>query len=228
MFLLVSHRKEFVERWKKPLVSSGESLCRCSSLADAVKKMQSTRVRLVVFDVDAEPGFLPAANAAFTRMIKQCRVLLAGEDFSAETEMSALAAGAAGCCSPSLSNTEMQTVIDVVQKGGIWVSGRTLPILLGRLQHAVAGAQLPEMASPEQPAFPPGWSELTPREKEVAKQVAKGASNKIIARHLDISDATIKAHLTSVFHKLHISNRLQLVLLLSGEQVGIASESTVA
>ena len=190
--------------------------------------MQSTSVKLVVFDIEAEPDFVPSANEIFTHMIRQCRVLLAGKDFSAETEMSALAAGAAGCCSPGLSSTEIQTVVDVVQKGGIWVSGRTLPILLERLQHAVAGAQLPKMAIAEQPAFPPGWSELTPREREVATQVAKGAPNKIIVKHLDISDATIKAHLTSVFHKLHISNRLQLALLLSGEQVGVASESTVA
>jgi DNA-binding NarL/FixJ family response regulator len=47
--------------------------------------------------------------------------------------------------------------------------------------------------------------------------VAEGASNKVIARKLDISDATIKAHLTSVYSKLGVAGRLQLGLLLSGK-----------
>ena len=47
--------------------------------------------------------------------------------------------------------------------------------------------------------------------------MAEGASNKVIARHLDISDATIKAHLTSVYNKLGVAGRLQLGLLLSGK-----------
>lgn len=53
---------------------------------------------------------------------------------------------------------------------------------------------------------------LTPRELEVARMVHKGGNNKIIARKLDISERTVKAHLSSIFRKLNIENRLHLAI----------------
>ncbi len=45
--------------------------------------------------------------------------------------------------------------------------------------------------------------------------VAQGASNKHIARAMNISDRTVKAHLTAIFEKLGISDRLQLALYVT-------------
>lgn len=56
---------------------------------------------------------------------------------------------------------------------------------------------------------------LTPRELEVAQMVHKGGNNKIIARQLDISERTVKAHLSAIFRKLDIENRLHLALFLN-------------
>jgi two-component system nitrate/nitrite response regulator NarL len=53
---------------------------------------------------------------------------------------------------------------------------------------------------------------LTPRELEVARMVNKGGNNKSIARTLDISERTVKAHLSSIFRKLNIENRLHLAI----------------
>jgi two-component system nitrate/nitrite response regulator NarL len=53
---------------------------------------------------------------------------------------------------------------------------------------------------------------LTPRELEVARMVHKGGNNKSIARTLDISERTVKAHLSSIFRKLNIENRLHLAI----------------
>jgi DNA-binding NarL/FixJ family response regulator len=54
---------------------------------------------------------------------------------------------------------------------------------------------------------------LTSREKAVAELVAAGKSNKEVARDLDITERTVKAHLGSVFEKLQVRDRLQLVLV---------------
>ena len=53
---------------------------------------------------------------------------------------------------------------------------------------------------------------LTPRELQVARMVHKGGNNKTIARKLDISERTVKAHLSSIFRKLNIENRLHLAI----------------
>jgi DNA-binding NarL/FixJ family response regulator len=58
--------------------------------------------------------------------------------------------------------------------------------------------------------------ELTKRERQVAKAVADGLSNREIAARLSISERTVKARLTSVFQKLNVRDRVQLALLLRG------------
>jgi DNA-binding NarL/FixJ family response regulator len=51
--------------------------------------------------------------------------------------------------------------------------------------------------------------ELTPREAEVLALLRQGLANKQIARSLGISQATVKAHLTSVFQRIGVTDRVQ-------------------
>jgi DNA-binding NarL/FixJ family response regulator len=55
---------------------------------------------------------------------------------------------------------------------------------------------------------------LTAKEKLVAELVAKGFTNKEVAKQLAITDRTVKAHLTAVFDKLGVRDRVHLALLL--------------
>ena len=64
-----------------------------------------------------------------------------------------------------------------------------------------------------------GLSALTARERELARLVAQGLSNKHIARHLQISEGTVKIHLHNIFQKLELSNRTSLATL-THEQLG--------
>ena len=59
-------------------------------------------------------------------------------------------------------------------------------------------------------------SALTPRESEVAEMAAKGASNQEIAASCGISERTVKAHLSAIFEKLGVVDRLQLALKVHG------------
>jgi DNA-binding NarL/FixJ family response regulator len=54
---------------------------------------------------------------------------------------------------------------------------------------------------------------LTPRQKRILQLVCEGKFNKQIAYHLDISEGTVKAHLTAILRKLNVQNRTQAVLL---------------
>ncbi len=58
-----------------------------------------------------------------------------------------------------------------------------------------------------------GGDDLTPREREISEHVARGMSNRHVARELDIAESTVKMHLHSVFTKLDIANRVELSLL---------------
>ena len=57
-----------------------------------------------------------------------------------------------------------------------------------------------------------GEPELTPREREVLALLADGLPNKLIARRLEISEKTVKAHLTSIFQRIGVTDRTQAAL----------------
>lgn len=59
---------------------------------------------------------------------------------------------------------------------------------------------------------PPQLSELTPRELEVLRLIARGKSNSEIARQFVIGDATVKTHVARIFSKLHLHDRAQAVI----------------
>jgi DNA-binding NarL/FixJ family response regulator len=214
--LLVTRRDELVPIWDSLFArhSGAETLVH-NSLDQAMALAAQGAVRFCVIDVGSVQMALAPVDSGLTRLAHECRVLLIGSEFTVDEEMAALAAGIAGCCSNAVTPQEMATVFDVVMKGGIRVSKAALPRMLTRLQEAGARQAAAQGAAAGGDQFEKRWAQLTSREREIARQVAGGASNKVIARQLDISDATIKAHLTSVFQKLNVAGRLQLALLIS-------------
>jgi len=101
----------------------------------------------------------------------------------------------------------LQQVSQVVEVGGLWLGVD----LMRQLVFATANII---QAIPEKSHF----DSLSAREQDVAKAVAEGKSNKEVARELDITERTVKAHLSAVFEKLKVRDRLHLVLVLSGRQ----------
>lgn len=224
MSVLVTNRESFEGTWRG-ILDPGGGLVRCGDIGNVAKLLDGRGHRLVVIDV-GDPAIAESAASVLAALVKQARVLLGGQSFAIDGELSALAVGVAGCCSPNLTAAELSTVVEVVLKGGIWVSKEALPILLSRLQGVAEQREQLQETRSDGRKFEKNWCQLTPREREIASRVARGETNKAIARHLDISDATIKAHLTSVFHKLQVSGRLQLALLLSGREMTSGAETS--
>ncbi|MBL7089347.1 response regulator transcription factor [Acidovorax sp.] len=102
----------------------------------------------------------------------------------------------------------LMEVAVVVQHGGLWVG----PTLVARLAAATWSLTASQASLPCQEDL---QRLLSSRELEVAQAVARGLSNKEIAERLFISERTVKAHLGSAFEKLHVRDRVQLVLRLN-------------
>jgi DNA-binding NarL/FixJ family response regulator len=67
-------------------------------------------------------------------------------------------------------------------------------------------------------------AELTPREHEVLLMVGEGLPNKLIARRLEISEATVKAHLTRIFERIGVTDRTQAALWAERHRLGAPRE----
>ena len=101
-------------------------------------------------------------------------------------------------------------VQNTVLANAVWL-GADLVEFLSAALHVLPGA------NQKQPSAMVWRDKLTEREQEVASMIGRGLSNKLVARDLDITERTVKAHLTSIFAKLNVSDRLQLALLVSGQ-----------
>ena len=81
--------------------------------------------------------------------------------------------------------------------------------LVGSLTNIIQGK--PQEQEKIEPATP--LSELTPREQEILEHIAGGESNKVIARHLGISDGTVKLHVKAILRKLGVHSRVEAAVI---------------
>ena len=114
-----------------------------------------------------------------------------------------LGAGAAGFLHAFSQPETLQQAGAVAAADGIWVG-------VGLMQQLCA--RFGQLAHTDSPLL----AQLTEREREVVGHLREGKSNKQIARDMDISERTVKAHLTAIFGKLGVPDRVQLLLKLSG------------
>jgi DNA-binding NarL/FixJ family response regulator len=122
--------------------------------------------------------------------------------------------GARGYCHAMATPAMLTQVALVVGNGGLWIGAELMQALLD-----VAARALPEAPAERRSSV---LDLLTPREQAVAEEVARGATNKEIARILGITERTVKAHLGAAFDKLGVRDRLGLALRL--KEVPVARE----
>jgi DNA-binding NarL/FixJ family response regulator len=140
-------------------------------------------------------------------------VLLAGTANEREAVF-ALVAGARGYCDRNIGPSLVRKATEVVHRGEIWIARRVVPLLLKNLT-SLSGLGRDDIRVVAESPF----DSLAPRERQIAELVGVGANNKEIATRLKVTEATVKAHLTSVFRKLNVSDRLRLALFVT-EQKG--------
>ena len=120
----------------------------------------------------------------------------------------AIKAGAAAYSSKDIGPDELVDMVRQVARGNYIINENVLskPIVAKRVLN-----QFRELATAEneqEPIFAP----LTNREVEILDCIARGNSNKEIARNLSISDQTVKNHITSILKKLNANDRTQAVI----------------
>jgi len=130
------------------------------------------------------------------------RVILLTALIEREQIVEALQLGARGIVLKESATQILLKSIRHVMEGEIWVGRESVQDLLKLLT---------ELQEPMSPRRKEKFG-LTPRELEIVSAIVKGSSNRAIATQFAISEQTVKNHLSSIFDKMGVSNRLELAL----------------
>ena len=149
------------------------------------------------------------AVAALKAAAPQARVLMLTVSENESDLARGLRAGADGYLLKTIDTADLAASIRRVFEGDSVISPEMMGKLVGLLRRGPAAdeAGAPAPAPPEPPPSDPIHS-LSPREREILRLIARGDSNKHIARALDIAETTVKIHVQHILRKLELSNRV--------------------
>ena len=176
-----------------------EVVGEASTVGEAVARIGEVGPDVVLLDVHMPDGGGRAVLEAVRRTRPQVRFLALSVSDAAEDVIGLSRAGARGYVTKTISAEELGVAIRRVADGDAVFS----PRLAGFVLDAFA-------AHPYTPVVDPELDQLTNREREVLRLLARGYAYKEIARELYISIKTVETHVSNVLRKLQMSNRYEL------------------
>ena len=174
--------------------------------ARAVAAVREHRPDVVLMDIRMPEMDGIAATAALRRLDTPPQVIVLTTYQADDQVLSALRAGASGFLLKHTPPAEIVNAVRLVAAGGAMLSPSVTRTLLSHLGNAQAAER--RHAATERLAA------LTDREREVAVSVGSGASNAEVAASLFMSEATVKAHVSRLFTKLDVANRVQIAIVV--------------
>lgn len=169
----------------------------------AVAVITRTRPDVVLLDVHLPGGGGQAVAAAVRAAELPVHLLALSASDAPEDVIAVIRAGARGYLTKTVSGAELVAAVHRIAAGDAVFSPRLAGFVLD------AFAALPAAAD-VRPSFDPELDQLTPREREVLRLIARGHTYREMARDLHISVKTVETHVSSVLRKLQLSTRHQL------------------
>jgi DNA-binding NarL/FixJ family response regulator len=167
--------------------------------AEAIAAIRSSKPEVVLLDVHMPDGGGLAVLEAIAPELPEIRFLALSVSDAAEDVITLIRAGARGYVTKTISADDLADAITRVADGDVVFSPRLAGFVLDAFRD-----------SPVAPSVDPNFDQLTPREREVLRLLARGYAYKEIAAELFISVKTVETHASNVLRKLQLSSRHQL------------------
>mgnify|MGYP001119337299 CR=1 FL=1 len=203
VILLGSANSSVLSRWHD-LLAGHHSLILASSLSDVKNQAAALQVDMVIMHrvlVDAD------ACAEIRSLSPAVKLFLLSDNPTPEEGLAFLKAGIVGYGNTYISPERLIEAVNIIGAGGVWLGQKVIQQLILETSKS-SGA-------PDSPDLEQRLSMLTRMELKVARLVARGRTNLEIADELEIAERTVKAHLTAIYDKMHVANRLSLALLIN-------------
>ena len=184
---------------KAELEGKVETLGQAETVEDAVRAISELEPDVVLLDVHMPGGGGVQVIEQVSKTRPQQRFLALSVSDDPKDVIAIVRAGARGYVTKTITGDELADAVQRVRDGDAVFS----PRLAGFVLDAFAGDLPPEEVDPE-------LDQLTAREREVLRYIARGYLYKEIALRLGISAKTVEAHVSSVLRKLQLSTRHEL------------------
>ena len=204
---LVDDHELFLSGVKAELSERFDIAGSATDVDDAVDRIRSARPDVVLVDVHMPGGGgLAVVSNVLETNAETCFLALSVSD-APEDVIAMIRAGARGYVTKSIDPEALADAIDRVAGGDAVFSPKLAGFVLDAFSETI-----PVEADPE-------LDQLTPREREVLRQIARGYAYKQIATRLSISVKTVETHVSSVLRKLQLSNRHELARWASERRI---------
>jgi DNA-binding NarL/FixJ family response regulator len=194
--VLVDDHQMFRSGVKAELGASVEIVGEAGDVDEAIEVIKATGPEVVLLDVHLPGG----GGVEVLRQVlpSDTKFLALSVSDAAEDVIGVVRGGARGYVTKTISGGELTSAIERVAEGDAVFSPR------------LAGFVLDAFAAADVPSIDPELDQLTQREREVLRLIARGYAYKEIAKELFISVKTVETHVSSVLRKLQLSNRHEL------------------
>lgn len=208
LILIASPDQKKVEHWEKACQAFEHIFC-VKEPTTLKHSMQQFKPPILLLDHDLILNESTSALTHLYRISSGTKIVLLSHLLNEQVEWELFKAGARGFCKPDIKPEQLQQILQAILNGELWIRRAFTTRLLAELE------TMEQEKNQMKQAIGELLSNLTEREAEIVNLVGGGDSNKQIAHRLQISERTVKAHLTEIFRKLHVSDRLNLALLVT-------------
>jgi DNA-binding NarL/FixJ family response regulator len=177
---------------------------------EAVAQAVALHPDVILMDVRMPVMDGVAATTEVRRQLPSCQVLMLTTFDDEEYIVEALRAGASGYLLKDIPAHDLAQAIQAAHKGIYQLDPAVASKVVASLTGAGGAAQQPPPT--ETPSGAGSLTDLTGREIEVLRLIAKGATNREIAEHLVITEGTVKNHISSILSRLGLRDRTQAAL----------------
>lgn len=224
MILLASPSQTLCRRWRNALAGSFP-LHQTADRQSLMLSLCEHKPKVLFLD-HSEKRFGP--TRLICKIIKAApttKVVVLTSDPRPSEAIEFIRAGAKGYCASNIGAPLLCKAARVVASGEIWIGRKLLPVLFDEFVRTVNNSAAIVAMPSNHVAATNVITGLSPREREITSLVASGQQNKFISNKLQISEKTVKAHLTMIFRKLGVEGRTQLALAVIGtRQQGTISD----
>jgi DNA-binding NarL/FixJ family response regulator len=209
--LLCSSDEDISHRWHESLVEVGE-LSVATSREALISILKTYQAEVVLIDLKLFAKDYRKLPELLCQRFPNVSFIVLSPMPNDDEGLYLISHGVKGYCNRYISKALLVKAVELVRMNEVWVGRSLLFKLMNRLSTMSLPKDDDQSVKGENDEK---LAKLTEREREIAQLIGAGDSNKVIANKLDITERTVKAHLSSIFRKTATKDRLQLGLLIN-------------